>query len=157
MIRPFRTDSRIPPALRAAALAALAVVLAGAAGVGISPPGNFDTVAPRAGTAAPPSESTGLRITIPFTGAFDVSGLARVELWVRTDSEPWAPTGLVLATPSGTFHFTPVQGSGTYYFDLVAQDALGNRSAAPTGLDGTGDGATNHTAVAGFTGWMLTP
>lgn len=100
----------------------------------------LDQTAPVPGTATPPSSATGT-ISVPYSGASDSSsGLNKVELWYKYGSGgTWANSGLALSTASGTFTFTPSNGSGSYYFDLVAQDNVGNRSAAASG---SGDGYT---------------
>ncbi len=116
-------------------------------GSGDSAVGSIDTVSPTAGAATVPLSAPVAGSTIPYAGASDVSGIARVELWAREDSASWAFSTLVVTDglSSGSFSFIPA-GSGLYHFDLVVEDAVGNRSAAPSGTSGTGDGSTTFTS-----------
>lgn len=137
--------------LRACAMGLFALAagyLYGASGSGDSAAGSLDTVAPTPGTATVPPSGLISGTTISYVGAADASGIARVELWAREDSAAWAFSTLVVSDglASGSFNFMPA-GSGTYHFDLVAEDTLGNRSAAPSGGTGTGDGSTNFTTT----------
>ncbi len=103
----------------------------------------LDTVAPTPGTATPPPTGLLTGFSVPYSSATDGTGtgLARVELWAREDAASWAFSSLFQATAGGSFSYTPA-GAGTFHFDLVAEDAVGNRSAAPSGSTGTGDGTT---------------
>jgi hypothetical protein len=133
--------------LRAGALGLFALAAApifALSGSGDSAAGSLDTVAPTPGTATVPPSGIITGESIPYTGAADVSGISRVELWAREDSAAWAFTTQFFATASGSFLFVPA-GSGLYHFDLVAEDTFGNRSAAPSGMTGTGQGSTNFT------------
>lgn len=117
-------------------------------GSGDSAPGNLDTVAPTAGTATVPPTGSLAGTSIPYAGANDASGIARVELWSREDSASWGFSTLVVTDGLGNGSFNFVPGTtGTYHFDLVAEDTLGNRSAAPSGNSGTGDGSTTFTSA----------
>jgi hypothetical protein len=129
-----------------------AVPLFALSGSGDSAPGNLDTVAPTPGTATVPPTGMITGESIPYAGASDASGIDRVELWAREDSAAWADTTQSFATASGSFTFIPA-GTGTYHFDLVAEDTLGNRSAAPSGSTGTGQGSTTFTNSV--TDWSL--
>lgn len=106
--------------------------------------GSLDTVAPTPGTATVPAAGVITGEAIPYAGAADASGIARVELWAREDSAAWASTAQFLATASGSFTYVPAT-TGIYHFALVAEDTLGNRSAAPSGTTGTGQGSTTFT------------
>jgi hypothetical protein len=126
-------------------IALAATPLLALSGSGDSMPGNLDTVAPTPGTATIPPTATIAGATITYAGASDVSGLASVELWARENSASWADSTLFDTGASGSFNYIPA-GTGTYHFDLVAEDTLGNRSVAPSGMSGTGQGSTNFTA-----------
>jgi hypothetical protein len=117
-------------------------------GSGDSAVGNLDTVAPTPGTATVPPTGIITGESIPYAGASDTSGIARVELWARENSASWSFTTQFFATASGSFTYVPA-GTGTYHFDLVAEDTLGNRSAAPSGSFGTGQGSTTFTSNVG--------
>ncbi|MDX2176306.1 MAG: hypothetical protein SF028_07525 [Candidatus Sumerlaeia bacterium] len=121
-------------------------------GSGDSAVGSLDTVAPTPGTATVPPTGIITGEAIPYAAASDTSGIARVELWAREDSAAWAFTTQFFATPSGSFTYVPA-GTGTYHFDLVAEDTLGNRSAAPSGTTGTGQGSTAFTTSV--TDWSV--
>jgi hypothetical protein len=145
-----------PPAFSRSALAGLCLAAASSAfalsGSGDSAAGSLDTVAPTPGTATVPSSGIITGTAIPYAGASDTSGIARVELWAREDSAAWAFTTQFFATASGSFSYVPA-GTGTYHFDLVAEDTLGNRSAAPSGATGTGQGSTTFTT--NVTDWSV--
>jgi hypothetical protein len=132
--------------LRAGALGLFALVTAPLfplSGSGDSAAGSLDTVAPTPGSATVPPTGLITGTSIPYAGASDATALARVELWAREDSAAWAFSTLVVTNgnASGSFSYVPA-GSGTYHFDLVAEDSLGNRSTAPSGSTGIGDGST---------------
>jgi hypothetical protein len=114
-------------------------------GSGDSAAGSLDTIAPTPGTATVPPSGIITGESIPYAGANDASGIARVELWAREDSAAWAFSDVVIdGLAAGSFTYIPA-GSGLYHFDLVAEDTFGNRSAAPSGMTGTGQGSTNFT------------
>jgi M6 family metalloprotease-like protein len=102
-----------------------------------------DTTAPAAGVAAPPAYANTTPIAVPYSGAQDDasgSGLNKVELWYKFGlGGTWTNTGLTQTGGSGTFNFVPLNGEGTYYFDLAAEDNFGNRTPTPSG---NGDGST---------------
>ncbi|MCC5875014.1 MAG: hypothetical protein JJU11_02230 [Candidatus Sumerlaeia bacterium] len=129
-------------------------------GSGDSAPGTLDTVAPTPGVASPPAEEQGTPIEITYSGATDGdgSGLALVELWVRTDTASWSFSGLSDTEPVGSFSFTPAGDPGEidddYYFTLVAEDTVGNRSDEPEGLVGDGDGTTTLNTETNVRDWM---
>lgn len=111
-------------------------------GGGDSAAGSLDTVAPTPGTAVVPPSGIITGTNIPYSGTADASGIARVELWAREDAAAWAFEAVVTdGLADGSFPFVP-GGMGLYHFDLVAEDTLGNRSAAPSGVVGTGQGST---------------
>lgn len=93
----------------------------------------FDTTNPTAGTASSPGYVSASPIAVDYSGASDGgSGLLKVELWYKKGSGSWTNSNQSSTTPSGSFNFSPT-GADTYYFDLVAEDNAGNRSAAATG------------------------
>jgi len=116
-------------------------------GSGDSAAGNLDTVAPNPGTAAiPPTGNSLTGETITYSGAGDASGLATIELWARDDPGSWFfYEGVFDGFSSGSFFFFP-GSTGTYYFDLVAMDTVGNRSPSPIASTSTGQGSTVFTA-----------
>ncbi|MCC5877212.1 MAG: hypothetical protein JJU11_13405 [Candidatus Sumerlaeia bacterium] len=137
-----------------------AMPLLALSGSGDSAPGTLDTVAPTAGVASPPAEAQGTPIEITYSGATDGdgSGLAFVELWVRTETVPWSFSGLTDTDPAGSFSFTPTGDPGEidddYSFTLVAEDNVGNRSEEPEGLVGDGDGTTTLNTETNVRDWM---
>ena len=106
-----------------------------------------ELVPPVAGTAQSPSIATNNPIVVIFSGASDDeegSGLRDVALWFKKDAGGiWTDSGLRVAAAAGSFAFNGMTGSGTYYFDLVAQDNVGNLSPVPSG---SGDCSTAYTA-----------
>ncbi|MHB9036628.1 MAG: glycoside hydrolase domain-containing protein [Armatimonadota bacterium] len=78
-----------------------------------------------------------LMIGIDQTTANSIVEIDDVHLYVTSDT--WINSGLTKTAASDTFTFTPPSGSGRYYFDLVAEDNIGNRSSAASG---SGDGVT---------------
>ncbi|MDX2176088.1 MAG: hypothetical protein SF028_06420 [Candidatus Sumerlaeia bacterium] len=135
--------------LRWACLVSLALTsshLFAISGSGTSAAGSLDTVAPVAGSLTAPA-AVATTAMVNYSGASDASGIARVELWAREDAASWAFTSLFETAVLGFFNYTP-GATGTYYFELVAEDTLGNRSAAPSGSIGTGQATTNfHNSV----------
>lgn len=113
----------------------------------------IDMIAPTPGTAISPATASTSPIEVTYTGAYDNeggSGLNHVELWFKKDTWPtWINSGLQSTTGSGSFTFNLVDGVGTYYFDLVAEDNVGNRSAVPSG---NGDCSTEFSKTTGSTG-----
>ena len=94
-----------------------------------------DTTAPIPGTATCNARVPSGAVAVSYSGASDTqSGIKKVELWVKAGSSgTWTNTGLTCATGIGSYSYTPTS-VGTYYFDLVAEDNCGNRSAAASGL-----------------------
>jgi len=65
------------------------------------------------------------------------SGLKEVRLWYRlSNDDRWTKTRRASTAPKGEIYFSEPQESGLYFFDLVAMDQAGNKSAEPTGTDG---------------------
>jgi len=107
----------------------------------------YDTVVPIAGTSTVAATSGATPIVVSYSGAGDVSGsgLKTVELWYKKSSTgTWTNTGLTQTTASGSFNFTGATEDDTYYFDLVAEDNAGNKSAAAAG---GGDANTVYSVV----------
>lgn len=108
-----------------------------------------ETVAPTAGTLTIAATDGSAPIDVPLAGAADAgSGIDFVELWYRKDAGPWTNSGLTIDGTSGSFPFDPPGAFpgdlGEYFFEVVAQDTAGNRSAAPTG---SGQGSTVYNAT----------
>lgn len=117
---------------------------------------------PDPGTLNEPAMASNLPITIPFSGAMDtLSSVAGVELWYRFDdgSSSWTNSGLTVNADSGSFDFTPPGTNpdyfGNYFFELVAEDAAGNRSAEPSGTTGNGSGTTDFSPPASVVEWEM--
>lgn len=91
-----------------------------------------DSIPPVAGTASSPARANA-PFRVSYSGASDDYALARVELWYRRGTGgSWTDSGLISTGASGSFTFTP-DGDDIYYFDLVAVDSVGNRSAPASG------------------------
>lgn len=133
-------------------LALTAAPLFALSGSGDSAVGSLDTIAPTPGPVyAPPTGTMGVPIELGFGGTFDPSGIAYVELWSRTDFIGWGFTGSDVHESSGTFFFPPT--TGVYYFELVAEDYVGNRSTEPSGNLTIGTGMT--VVSSGVADWSL--
>ncbi len=85
-------------------------------------------------------------IEVDYSGAYDSgSGLKTVKLWYKEGAYgTWTYTNLNSPTSAGSFNFA-VTDDATYYFDLVAEDNAGNRSAAASG-----DGDCNTIVESGL-------
>ena len=141
--------------LRGACLGYLALAcspLFALSGSGDSAAGSLDTVAPNPGTASILPDGIVDGEEISYTGASDASGIARVELWARAEGGTWSFSSLFETTESGDFTFIP-PATGIYFFELVAEDTVGNRSVEPEGTTGSGQGSTNFTTNVGD--WSL--
>lgn len=96
-----------------------------------------DTIAPEKGIVF---LNKGYRITneapivVQYTGVKDNengSGIKKVELWYKYNSESWKFSGLVSTSyPDGIFEFYP-ENSGVYYFDIVVVDNFNNKTPTP--------------------------
>lgn len=118
--------------------------ISGAANSGTDSGGGIGT-APTAGNCSPVALDGSSPINVPYSASSDAgSGIAKVELWVRAPSGSWAYAQESAGGSAGSFNYSPGAGDGMYYFDLVAQDGAGNRSAQPSGSTGTGDGGTEY-------------
>lgn len=75
-------------------------------------------------------------VSLNYSGALDVgpSGLKKVELWTKTrEGGEWRNSGLFSEKPEDSFNFPAPAENETYYFSLVLEDMLGNRTENPTG------------------------
>ncbi|MFA6274820.1 MAG: chitobiase/beta-hexosaminidase C-terminal domain-containing protein, partial [Candidatus Paceibacterota bacterium] len=71
------------------------------------------------------------------TSVYEIIGQTTIDyvvLWVKYEDGEWQNTGLQESGVSGSFSYTPDQGSGTYYFATQAVDSEGNTSLPPTGF-----------------------
>ena len=96
----------------------------------------YDYQPPVMGSVSVPAESVTSPIVVGYAGATDVgpAGLKKVELWHKKESSgTWTNSGLSLAGTNGSFNFVPTASNGTYYFEFVLEDKLGNRSTEPAG------------------------
>jgi hypothetical protein len=108
---------------------------------------------PTAGSLSAPASADSLPISITFAGSVDpTSAILQSELWYRTPDTSWTFSGEVINASAGTFQFIPPGSApdnfGTYYFQLVAQDAAGNRSPEPTAMTGEGQDSTFFNALS---------
>lgn len=97
--------------------------------------GGGDTTAPIPGIAISPLYANSKPIVVTYSGASDSggSGFNFVELWYKYGTGAWINSDLTNLTTSGSFNFNGINNSnGTYYFDLVAEDGVGNRSSVPS-------------------------
>jgi uncharacterized lipoprotein YddW (UPF0748 family) len=100
----------------------------------------IDNSAPTAVASSPATKVTG---AVAVTAALNGTGstIDSATLFARKQGGSWASAGDIT---SGSMNFSPVEGSGVYYFAVGATDAAGNALAAPTGSTGTGDDSTNY-------------
>jgi RHS repeat-associated protein len=106
---------------------------------------------PIPGTASSPSHVTSSPINVTYSGAWDdISGLKEVELWYRKGpAGTWTYSGSYRTGASGSFSFA-VTEEDIYYFDLVAEDNAGNRSAPASGYGDTKTVyGTGHACIVG--------
>ncbi|MCL5103979.1 MAG: S8 family serine peptidase [Armatimonadetes bacterium] len=98
--------------------------------------GTTDSDAPDPGSATSPQYANSWPVTVSYSGAHDhgTSGLKKIELWYKKGSGgAWTNSTLTQTGASGSFNFTGTAGDSYYYFDLVAEDNAGNRSAEASG------------------------
>lgn len=138
---------------------ALSSPLPALVGMGESDAGLLDVTSPTSGNLTAPPSADSAPFSITFAGAGDSGSLEFVELWFRKEGENWDWSGEVVMAASGSFDFTPsgvVPAShGIYYFDLVAQDSVGNRSAVPSGSSGAGQGSTEFSTDTLINDWWV--
>src|SRR5690606_14518739 len=123
------------------ALAASALLLASgvraASGSGDSAPVFLDTLAPTNGTLMAPPSGLITGFPVDYTGAADTSGLGAVALWYREAGGNWTDSGQSSMLGADTFNFLPAM-TGDHHFELVTEDAVGNRTTTPSGSTGMG-------------------
>lgn len=83
----------------------------------------------------------------------DPSGIAAVKLWVRINSSGWIYSGKSLNKASATFSYTAISDAH-YYFAVVAEDTVGNKTATPVG---SGASVTTVDALAPSRGNLTAP
>jgi len=91
----------------------------------------YDTQLPAITKVTLPSATRVLPMVVSYEGAADVgiAGLKNVELWYKKGSDgAWINSGLTSSGATGSFSFSPTEGSANYYFDLIAVDEAENRS-----------------------------
>ncbi|MBI4559334.1 MAG: PKD domain-containing protein [Candidatus Hydrogenedentes bacterium] len=114
-----------------------------------------DRAGPNAGTVTAPPYRKASPIQVDYSGVTDAgSGLSTVTLWVRKDNNPWAATTSSLTTEVGSFSYTQMSGSGTYFFALQAVDKGGAKSPTPTD---NGQASTVFDTLAPTTGTLVAP
>lgn len=89
-----------------------------------------------AGELESPPYATESPILVTYSGARDLRSEAEVQvhLWVkRGEDGDWADTGLVESGEQGVFAFEALDGDGPYHFSVQAENAAGERTAAPEG------------------------
>ncbi|MCC6484601.1 MAG: PQQ-dependent sugar dehydrogenase [Armatimonadetes bacterium] len=102
-------------------------------------------------TASAPATATGVvkvDWTASDTGCSGQIATGSVRLFARKSTGVWADSGLSgQSGNSGSFLYIPSEGSGDYYFAVVASDTAGNSLAAPS--SGSGAGQTACTVTQG--------
>ena len=100
-----------------------------------------DRTAPTSAATSPDYDNGG-SIAVDWTASDNAggSGVSSVVLWYRLDAGAWTDSGMSQSGSSGTFTFNPPGGTnGTYYFQTIATDVVGN---VETGPAGNGDDST---------------
>ena len=92
--------------------------------------------APTAGSVTAPALLNSLPIAVAYSGAHanNGSGLKRVTLWVKKDTEPWQKLSVTSSTAAGVLNLVTASGWGTYYFAVQAEDNAGLFSPPPAGF-----------------------
>jgi hypothetical protein len=142
------------------AMVVLSADLPALIGAGVSSTGVLETVPPTTGSLTIPSTATTAPIGVDYSGVADAhSALGEVAFWYRTDLVDWTPSGLSDSASAGTFSFMPPGSSpgnhGTYYFQIVAVDELGNSSAIPAGSVGLGQGGVAYDTSTSVGSWWV--
>lgn len=97
-----------------------------------------DSTEPESNCTSPEMTSS-TEMTIDYNASDGGSGVSFVSLWYKFGAEgSWLDSGLHGYSTSGSFSFTAKSGSGTYYFQTIARDNVGNLETGPTG-DGDDD------------------
>lgn len=97
-----------------------------------------DTTPPVSASGALSTTYTTNTVTVPYTASDNASGVASVELWVRSrvnEVKPFTAWTLAATRTSSPFTYTFANGDGTYEFYTVAIDGVGNREAPPASAD----------------------
>jgi hypothetical protein len=100
-----------------------------------------DRTAPTSAATSPDYDNNS-PIAVDWTASDNAGGsnVSSVALWYRLDAGDWTDSGVSQAGSAGTFSFDPPGGTnGTYYFQTIATDAVGN---VETGPAGDGDDST---------------
>jgi hypothetical protein len=109
----------------------------------------YDVTDPTSDAKSPVNNGWYLQIAWEADDAF--SGVALVELWCRGPAtDKWDNTGYSGGGTSGSFHYYPTQGDGTYYFATRSVEKAGNWEEGP---HGDGDTWIYYTAPAGPGTW----
>ncbi|MCD6327545.1 Ig-like domain repeat protein, partial [bacterium] len=102
-----------------------------------------DDTAPSSSCSSPTySNSTSIDVDFDASDAGG-SGLKQTKLYYKYESGSWGYHSIKTGA-SGTFSFTASLGSGTYYFQTVAEDNAGNFESAASG---SGDDSTIYDAT----------
>ena len=94
-----------------------------------------DRTAPTSAATSPDYDNGG-SIAVDWTASDNAggSGVSSVVLWYRLDAGDWTDSGMSQSGSAGTFDFNPPGGTnGTYYFQTIATDVVGNVEADPAG------------------------
>ena len=123
----------------------------------VTAPCFFDIQPPTIGTVTAPENASLSGATVSFLAVTDCSGVAKVELWSRKDTVPsWTDTTFFATDGIGAdFNFVPGSGAGSYHFDLVMEDNLGNRTVTPLDSASVGAASTLFGAPASVVDWMI--
>lgn len=127
-------------AFNAGGFTLIAVDAAGNSSYPVSVPGPSVDDQPPVTSASAPASATGV-VKVDWTASDSGCGsqIANVHLMARKSGGLWADSGLTgQSGGSGSFFYVPANGSGVYYFAVIASDSLGNTTAAPSGPTGTG-------------------
>jgi len=94
-----------------------------------------DRTAPTSAATSPDYDNGG-SIAVDWTASDNAggSGVSSVVLWYRLDAGAWTDSGMSQSGSAGTFDFDPPSGAnGTYDFQTIATDVVGNVEADPAG------------------------
>ncbi|MBN1140036.1 MAG: tandem-95 repeat protein [Anaerolineae bacterium] len=109
----------------------------------------YDATPPTSQATPPAGPVHTAPIAIPWTANGAVSGIATDGILLRTNYNGGAyADGPTASGTSGTFDFSPSDGSGTYCFYTIATDNAGNVEAAPGSANGDGCTLFNTLPVA---------
>jgi peptidoglycan/xylan/chitin deacetylase (PgdA/CDA1 family) len=96
----------------------------------------LDSTAPTS-TASAPALTKSPSVTVAYTAADAISGIAQVDLYAQAPGQSgYAKVASdTSGSASGSFTFVPSAGNGTYDFYTLATDKAGNVQAAPASPD----------------------